>query len=148
MENNKESKLEVQTYLLQQGQSINKLHGMLNNNLVLGYFKRGVSIVIEVFLFLLFLLLLAASVFLPTNPIQFTGNITDSTSLVGVVENDDLYVLMLFIKGLIFIASLLPLALMIVFRRNRKKSALIQLAFAEVKAMKTLFDKSINELKS
>lgn len=147
MENSSESKLPVQTYLLQQGQSINKLHGMLNNSLVLGYFKRGVSIVIEVFLFFLFLLLLAASVFVPTNPIQFTRNVTHNTSLVGGIQNDDLFVLMLFIKGLVFIASLLPLALMIIFRRNRKKSALIQLAFSEVKGMKTLFDKSIYELK-
>lgn len=138
--------LNARTYFLEQGQSITKLHETLYSSSIAGHLKRGLSVLIEVLLFLLFLIFILVAIYVPLDPIQFHRDFGESSSVYGGYHNDDITLFMILIKAVLFIASLMPLLLMLLFRRNRKKSALINTAFREVERMKEKFDSALKEL--
>lgn len=140
------SGVNVRTYFLQQGQSIGKLHEILDSSLLAGHLKRGLSIFIEIIFFLTFLLFLFVAVYIPTDPIQFSKSFSEKTTVTGSIHNDDVAAVMMVIKGIVFFASFMSLLLMLLLRRNRKKGALIHIAFVEVQEMKKRFDKAVKEL--
>jgi hypothetical protein len=136
----------ARTYFLQQGQRIQKLHSLLDSNLLTGIAKSGISILLEVVLFLIGLGGIALAVYLPT---YLSGEmpINERTHADVSLTNEDLRNGMLILKAAIVLLSLIPLALMTVLKRNRHKRALIAEAYLEVDDMKMDFDKAVKELR-
>jgi hypothetical protein len=143
--NSDQQDLKLRTYFLQQGQSINKLNDALDNSLLAGHLKRGVSILFEFLLFVAFLFFLFVAIYIPTDPLQFTQALNDTTSISGSVHNDEVTAVMMIIKGVVFIASFMPILLMLLLRRNRKKGAMLHTVSVEVDEMKKRFDKAVKE---
>ncbi|MDX2174406.1 MAG: hypothetical protein SFY56_14990 [Bacteroidota bacterium] len=142
---NKELPLTSKTYFLKQGQSISKLYALINHNVLTHRLKKWFSVLIELILYVLFLLGVSISITIPTNINLFiAGN--DDTSLTGTINNEDFYIVMLCIKLVIFLISLPILFFAIVLMRNRKKNNLIHKVFSEVKEMKETFNKALTDL--
>lgn len=146
MQTTDKPEVKVRTYFLQQGQSIGRLHDILNSNLLTGTLKRGISILLELVLFVLFLAILLLVIYIPLDPIQIEQALSESTTATATIHNDDVMALMMVIKAALFTVALMPLILMVLMRRNRRKSALIHQAFEEVAQMKQKFDEAVKTL--
>jgi TRAP-type C4-dicarboxylate transport system permease small subunit len=127
-------------HFLQHGQSINKLHTLLSSNFLTGKLKRTASIMLEIILFSMFLIFLFFAIYLSTSPIKITQKLDENTTITSVLHNDEVTLLMIAIKVIVFIASLMPLLVMLLLRRNRKKGVLIYESYTEVKLMKRRFE--------
>lgn len=138
--------LKARVYFLEQGQSISKLKGMLDNGVVLGMLKRGLSVLIEAILYVFFLLLLFITIYIPTNPIDWNLKVDDSTQIHAELQNEEIMQIMLAFKFLLFLCSLIPLILAVVLGRNRRKGAIINEAYEEVEKMKLKFDTALKDL--
>lgn len=136
----------TRTYFLEQGKQIHRLYDMLDNGVITGYLKRGISILLEIILFVMFLGMVLLTIYIPLDPVKIHQQLTETSSAETTYHNDDVTAVMMAIKLLLFVSSLVPLALMIVLGRNRRKNAQINLAFEEVEKMKESFDKAVKEL--
>lgn len=137
--------LKARTYFLEQGKSIGKLNDILDSSVLLGYLKRGASLIIEALLFLIFLSILFIAIYIPITP-EIEKAITDSFSVKLKIDEEHVMKALLIFKTVLFIASLMPLILMLLLQRNRRKGALINLAYEEADKMKERFDKAVKEL--
>lgn len=121
-----------QYYIKEQKNSISKLNDLLNSSILSGYAKRGVSLFIEVILFLLFISILLVVLYIPLDPIQLNKSIAPGQSVHAVYHNAAITDVVLFLKAVLFVGALMPLFLMLLLLRNRKKSEMIHTAFLEV----------------
>lgn len=137
---------DIRAYFLQQGQSIARVYDILNSSILTGYVKRGLSVFFEILLVLVFFALLVICAMIPLDPVQFTQEISESTSVTETFHNEDLMYFMVGLKLFMFLVSLLPLVLMFLLRRNRKKSELIHNAFTEIEVMKGRFEQAVKTL--
>jgi hypothetical protein len=137
---------DARTYFLKQGSSIQRLHEILDSNFLTGVAKRGISILIELVLFLVFVAGIALAVYIPT-VIESAIPVTESTTAEVGIRNKETTDAILLLKAGIVVLSLVPLAFMMVLKRNRRKGALIQEAYFEVEDMKKEFDNAVKGLR-
>lgn len=129
---------EAKAYFLQQGQSINKLNDILDSNILSHYLGKWFSIILEIALYILFIVILV-SVFQIPNRIP----IDDKNELY----NKDFADIIFLIQVICSILSLPILLFANLLGRNRKKNTLIRKAYEESALMKERFDlasKSLN----
>lgn len=142
-------------YFLQQGQSINMLHGLLSSNVLVHHLAKWLSVLIEISLYLGFALLVALAVCLPTDitsyvqlPMQQAeSTMFDPAAFEVNVYNRDFTELIYVVKFLMILLALPFLLFAGLLSRNRKKSSLIRKAFTETEKMKKSFDEALNSLK-
>jgi hypothetical protein len=137
---------DARTYFLKQGSSIQRLHEILDSNFLTGVAKRGISILIELVLFLVFVAGIALAVYIPT-VIESAIPVTENTTAEVGIRNKETTEAILLLKAGIVVLSLVPLAFMMVLKRNRRKGALIQEAYFEVEDMKKEFDSAVKGLR-
>ena len=137
METNQNAKV----YFLQQGQSISKLHGILNSNILMHHLRRWLSVVIEVFMYLFFLVMLIFAIVLP---LQIPVNLNENTSVLFSAE--EITEVLLILKFVTVVLSLPILAFALLLSRNRKKNNLIRKAFEETEKMRIAFETALKDL--
>jgi hypothetical protein len=148
METNNET-LDVKTraYFLQQGQRIQKIHSILDSNILAHHLKKWFSLLVELALYLLFALTILGAICLPVNPFETSISIDDSTRINIELHKDDIVALFITAKILLVVFCLPILGMALLLGRNRRKNALIREASEEAEQMKEAFDKAIVELK-
>ncbi len=139
--------VQARTYFLQQGQSTLKLYSILKSNLLTGFVKSGISVLFEIILFLLFVAIVIAVAIIPTEPIQGQIALDNETVIYAGLKREEITAIMYIIKGVLLASSLVPLALMVLLKRNRRKRALIEDAYMEVDMMKERFEDAVKGLK-
>lgn len=96
--------------------------------------------VTEIMLILISIIFIVIALKMPTDPLQFSQELSNTTSIKGVIHNEYISNIMLIIKLSIFSIAIFPILLFIALRRNRKKSRLIQDALTEVEIMKNRYE--------
>lgn len=137
----------MQNYILYQGQNINRLHGILKSSAIVRGFKTFLSVLFEILLYLLFLAAIILLIMIPTDPLVFSEQLNNTTSISGSIHSDEIAGVMIMIKVMIFLISLPILFCAILLRRNRKKNALIDRAFTETDNLKKGFEQAMQYLK-
>jgi hypothetical protein len=138
---NKQPTTDMRSYILVQGRSIIRLLDLLNSSLLLHHTRKWISVLLEIGLYLLFLLTLVGS--------TATSTVFSVSIAKGMKANveDILPVLIVFSVCLLLLAFP-ALFLALLLRRNRKKSTRIREAFAEVQEMKRKFEEATDVFKS
>lgn len=137
----------MQNYILYQGQQINRLHGILQSSAIVRGFKTFLSVLLEILMYLLFLAAIVLLIMIPTDPLVFSEQLNNTTSISGSIHSDEIAGVMTLIKVMIFLISLPILFCAILLRRNRKKSALIDRAFAETDNLKKGFEQAMQHFR-
>jgi len=138
-------KHEVRGYFLQQGQSINKLYTLLSSNVVAHHLKKWFSVLLEILLFLFFVIILIWAIMIPTD-IGGSIPVSDHESLGYSYQNEQIKALMMYAKAILVVLSLPVLAFALLLGRNRRKNTVIRAAFTEVVQMKEGFDNALKNL--
>lgn len=135
----------TQTYFLEQGKQIGKLHQILNSKVFMSRLRRLSSLCIELVLYVFFTASLCFILILPAaSPQNFS--IDDHNSLPMIYHNRDLEVLLIYLKILLLLALLPVLFLAVILGRNRKKNHLVRQALSEVKKMKEGFEEALRRV--
>lgn len=143
----KDLNLEARAYFLNQGQSVNKLNDMLEAGRFGYHFKTGVSMLLEVFLYLLFTTVIIIVAVIPGNPLEINYNLSQEVEASFSMNVEDISIIILLIKCIIVLIALPIFGMAILLRRNRRKSRLINKAYSESDQMKTAFYRAVNVLK-
>lgn len=147
---------QTRTYFLGQGQSISRLHELLNSNLLLHHLSKGLSVVLEIVLYLTFVILIFLVICLPTDLTAYAevllreagANNFGQDAFAIRVYNPNFSLIIYTVKLLIVLFVALPLLLFArLLARNRKKSRLIRTAFGEVEKMKKNFEEALKILR-
>jgi hypothetical protein len=133
----------LQAHIMHQGQSINRLYGMLGSSSFVRGFKTVVSVLMEIFMYMLLLGAVLLIIFIPSDPMIFSQQLNDDTSFTGGIHSDTVTGLIITLKVIIFLFSLSFLLCAILLRRNRKKSSLIGHAHKEAETLKRNFDQAM-----
>jgi hypothetical protein len=128
-------------YFLQQGKSIQNLQDILNRDTFTHHLRGGFSIVLEVVLFMAVVFIVFIVVRIPSD--LFHAKITPYDGTHMIMYNDTLSELLVAGKVILLGMSLIPLFLIVLLRRNRKKSKRIYSAFLEVTQMKKRFEEEL-----
>ena len=115
---------------------LEKLSSILGSNALTYHFKKWISILLELILYLLFVFGIVMVIYLQVELSQeFSG------------QNLKTQASMRFLQVFLVIFSLPAPLLAILLGRNRKKNELIKQAFEEVKRMKKVFDETLKGFK-
>lgn len=139
--------LEARAYFLNQGQNINRLNDILDNNLVSYHFKTIASLVAEVLLYILFTATIGFVISIPSAPEEISYSLTRFLQSNDTLTSDDLSMMVLTFKFFISLLSLPLLGMAVLLRRNRNRRKMVNRAAGEAYQMKTAFYKAVNELK-
>lgn len=145
--NNEPPDVKARTYFLKQGQGIQKIHGILGSNILVHHLKKWLSFLLELVLYLLFIIILWGAIWLPLNPLEWGIKLTESIELQIGVKADEIIGFFVVLKALLVIFSLPVLGMALLLGRNRRKNTLIREASKEAEQMKEDFDRAIVELK-
>ena len=141
----KDPDINTRTYFLQQGQSIAKLNQILNSNILTHYLNKWFSVIIEISLYLLFIMVMISVFMIPTH-LSFYFDVNETTQISAQINNQDFAALIMCFKIVCVLLSLPILVFAILLGRNRKKNTLIREAYEESKKMKTSFEAAIKSL--
>lgn len=137
--------MQARAYFLQQGQRIARLNDLLNSNIITHHIGKVFSVLLEITLYLLFVILVIYALSLPT---AIEGSYDDGYNAVGgSYTNKDIIAVIIVVKFLLIILSLPLLIIARLLGRNRRKNSLIYQASVEANKMKEEFDKAVRELK-
>lgn len=136
---------QARAHFLHQGQSIAKLHDLLNSNILTHHLGKWLSVILEISLYLLILIIVLLALQIPLN-IHVTIPSYDN-SMVNLDNNNKNVAMFVLLLQFIVILSALPLFLFArLLARNRKKSKLIREAYLEAEKMKQAFDVAVKDL--
>jgi hypothetical protein len=136
----------LRSYFMIQGQSINKCHNMLRSAIIVRGFKFFISVLLEIFMYLIFIAAILLIILLPSD-LTIQEHINENATLKLVYENDAIAGLMMSIKLAIFLVSLPVLLCAMLLRRNRRKSSLIARAAEVTGEMKEKFDEALQSFR-
>lgn len=135
--------LALRSYFLQQGQSIIKIYSILQSNIVAYGFKAFLSVVLQIFCYLLFAFAIYVALSIPSDLPGLAAELSGKKMLAYIpYENEDITNFLLGIRILIAVISLPVLICAFLLGKNRRKSARIRKAFNEAELMKTNFDQA------
>jgi hypothetical protein len=132
----------LQAHIMHQGQSINRLHGMLNSSSFVRGFKTVVSVLMEIFMYLLFTWAIILIIIVPID-YTFDQQVNQDISVSSTIHSNNIAGIIISCKIAIFFISLSFLLCAILLRRNRKKSSLIGRAYRETETLKKNFDQAM-----
>ncbi len=132
-----------QTYFLNQGKSIQRLHHILSSTVFIYQLKKWSSILLEISLYLFF----ASALIFILWPVDFSAEVrlSHEESLELAYHNSSAHLQLIYFKLALFLALIPVLLLAVILGRNRKKNHLIREAFEEVKKMKEGFEEVLRE---
>lgn len=139
--------LELRSYFLQQGQSINKLYANLKSNLFAHGFKSFLSVLLQILCYLLFICCIYIAIILPTDLHGMYRMANGYTEVNVSLQDNRITELMMGIKIVIAVISLPVLACAFLLGKNRRKSARLRNAFTEVELMKQNFDQAVGRFR-
>lgn len=144
----KEFQQQARHYFLSQGQSIEKLHEMLNAHLLVFHFKKGLSLFLQFLLYILFIVMVLLILFISSNDIgRYLLSPQRGLSVDIILVDPDVLNMIMGLKVLLILSSLPLLFLAGMLSRSYKKSSLIRKSFLEVVKMRQAFDRAARDLR-
>jgi hypothetical protein len=138
--------LALKAYFYNQGQSIHKLRGLLDSNILAHGFRYTVSVLLEILMYVFAMAALIILFMSPSNPLEFSQELDNGDQFSAEYTNDDLVATILFVKIILFFVLVMPSVFCgILLNRNRSKSSKIRKAYEEAEQMKTNFDKALRD---
>ncbi|MEO5645309.1 MAG: hypothetical protein ABIQ40_03580 [Bacteroidia bacterium] len=137
----------IQYYFLQQGQSITKLHELLRSNIVAYGFKAFLSVVFQLFCYLLFALAIYVAIMFPTNLPGLVLLLDKNVSIEFIPHVKELTDFFIALKIIIGIMAIPILVCALLTGRNRRKSARIRKSFNETEMMMKNFELALRQFK-
>lgn len=134
--------LALRSYFLQQGQSILKLLDILQSNILAYGFKAFLSVVLQIFCYLLFAYAIYVALMIPSDLPALNLEFKPDFDVTVVPKIEKVTSFLLSIRILIAVMSLPILICAFLLGKNRRKSVKIRRAFNEAETMKTNFDQA------
>lgn len=137
----------LRSYFLQQGQGITRLYELLRSNIVAFGFKAFLSIVFQIFCYLLFAFAIYLAISIPTDLPGIILLLDENISVEFIPRIEGLADIFFAFKIIIAVMAIPILVCALLLGRNRRKSALIRKSFNETELMKQNFEQALKEFR-